>query len=190
MELQRLRAALYDKGLSAKTVKDYSNAIARSQDRMRDNGWTLDDVPAPVLAAYCDTTPHSRSTRNMLRCAPTVYWDVTGREHPPVGAIGIPKVPTFQSRALSPEDASTMARAGAEWGRGGEEVAVLLALYLGLRAFEIAKLRWDEFNDDLTAVTFMGKWDVVATLPVHPLVVRRLEWWRGFTVASPADARL
>jgi hypothetical protein len=52
-------------------------------------------------------------------------------------------------------------------------LAVVIGLYLGLRRFEIAKLRWADFDDGWLRV--VGKGDVEATIPVHPVVTAYLD---------------
>ncbi len=48
-----------------------------------------------------------------------------------------------------------------------------MGLYLALRREEIASARWDRLQDGW--YTVQGKFDVVASLPVHPKLVQQLE---------------
>lgn len=189
MKIDTLRGMLSARGLAQKTIKDYTNTIMRTQDWLRERHYTLDDVPPSIMARHCDTLAATRSTRNMLKCSLKAYWEITGREDPPLGAIRVPRSPRMKSKALSPADARTLAAKAREWELGGEGLACLFGLYMGLRSFEIAKLKWDEFSPDWSTVTFVGKGDFEATLPVHPAIRERMAWWRAFTVDGPDDPR-
>lgn len=189
MQITTLRDMLSARGLAPKTVKDYTNAIVRAQEWMRERHYTLDNVTAVTMSKYCETLPQTRATRNQLKCALKAYWEITGREDAPHGAIRVPRAPRMRSKALAPADAGRMARAAREWDQGPEGLGVLFGLYMGLRSFEIAKLKWSEFDESWETVTFVGKGDFVATLPVHPTIKERMAWWRAFTVDDPSDPR-
>lgn len=53
---------------------------------------------------------------------------------------------------------------------------VMLAYYGGLRAGEIAGLRWADLDSD--AMTIRGKGEVERAVPVHPLLTAELNAWR------------
>lgn len=187
MKITTLRNMLSARGLAPKTVKDYTNAIMRAQDWMRSHDWTLDDVPATTMVKFVDQLPRTRASRNQMRCALKAYWEITGRDDAPLGAIRVPRSPRMKSKALTPVEAKALASHAKEWEAGGEGLAVLFGLYMGLRAFEIAKLRWDEFDDGWDTITFVGKMDFEATLPVHPAIQDRMQWWRQFRRADPTS---
>lgn len=49
---------------------------------------------------------------------------------------------------------------------------------LGMRRSEVASLRWPSFRQDLTEVSFVGKGNKFATLPVPATLQHRLDTWR------------
>ena len=61
-----------------------------------------------------------------------------------------------------------MVKAAKGWHPEG--TAVLLGMYLALRREEIAKARWDRFDEFYTWYTVQGKFDATDTLPVHPVL--------------------
>lgn len=135
---------------------------------MEDHGYQLRTASAVMVAAYVDSRVHSHETRKQVRTALAHYWRLHGRREAPVGAIRVPRRPRMVCRAIEPAQARTLALSALRRGdRKG--LAVLLALYLGLRRFEIAKIRWDAFTAD-GWMSVMGKGDQPAVLPVHPLL--------------------
>jgi integrase/recombinase XerD len=176
--LVELLDRLYALDLGADTVSQYVGTIQRVDGWCRERGWTVDDVPGVVLARFAEALPMSYSSRKLLRSALQAYWQVAGRDDPPTGAIKVPKKPRMTSRALAPDDAARLAKTAYQWDEGPEGLAVLLGLYMGLRRAEIARLRWDNFRADGWC-RVLGKWGVVADLPVHPVIEERLAWWKG-----------
>jgi integrase len=70
----------------------------------------------------------------------------------------------------------------ADGGKRG--LAVVCALYLGLRRFEIARLRWDQF-ERTGWIKLAGKGNKVAVLPVHPELAKVIDRFRAQAEPSP-----
>ncbi len=172
MTVDEFVEGLIGRGYSRKTVVVYATAL-RSAIRSIDP----DTVSASELRAFAEELPRSRSSRALLRSSLRAYWELTGRPDPPVGAVRVPTHPRMRSRALDERAAAKLARHAARRGdRKG--LAVLIALYAGLRRAEIAQLRWDEIGAD-GWVTLIGKGDVSASLPLHPALLRALARYRS-----------
>ena len=159
---------LYSVGLSPKTIRIYTRAV----ERLIAAGVDPDRCTARQVAEYAATLPKSTSTRRQLRSALTHYWESTGRRNGPRLAVRVPPKPRSRCRALSPLAAAAIANTAEGWHPEG--LAALLALYLGLRREEIARARWDRFDRSFEWYRVLGKFDVDATLPVHPLLRREL----------------
>lgn len=160
-------------GYSDRTIELYLTAVRSAQVWATDHGYKLRSLPAHACAELAQTVPNTWSSRRRLRSALGAFWEAQGRRNPPTKAIRVPRKPQMRSRALEVPDAARLdeaARARAD--RKG--LAVLLGLYLGLRRAEIASLRWRDFDSELDWVTVVGKGDVTATLPVHPVVIDAL----------------
>jgi integrase len=69
-------------------------------------------------------------------------------------------------RAIEEDQARDVVKMATGWWPEG--TVVLVGLYLALRRFEIAKMEWSRFSDDLAWYTVTGKYSKTATLPVHP----------------------
>lgn len=155
-------------GLSRKTIVTYLGSLRRA-DRELD----VDTVGAVELRDYADTLPMTRSSRALLRSALLAYWRVVGRLDGPAAAIVVPARARMRCRALDDPRAHALARAAV--GRHDDKgLAVLFALYSGLRRNEIATLRWRQVDAE-GWVTIVGKGDVTRTLPLHPRLAGELE---------------
>lgn len=173
---------LLGRGMSRRTVHVYSNAVERANRWMLAQGTHLDTASATEVRAYAETLPRTRSTLALLRSALRAYWVATGRHRAPIDAVRVPSKPRMVCRALGEDDARRLAAvARARSDRRG--TAVLLGLYSALRRSEIAALRWDQVGEDRIRV--VGKGDVSATVPLHPVVAEALDELRGAHLASP-----
>jgi integrase len=161
-------------GYSTKSARVYATAIDQAARGLAPA--TLDDAAPSVIRAYAETLPKTRGTRALLRSALGAYWRLSERPSPPLGAIRVPTHPRMVCKALSDEDARILARA-ARRRRDRKGLAVLIGLYVGLRRNEIAELRWSNLTDD-GWVRLIGKGDVSAELPLHPIVIDALEGLR------------
>ncbi len=100
-----------------------------------------------MLAQYEELRPKTHASRNLTRVALRHYWEIFKRKDPPLWVIRIPRKPRMVCRALTDEEAGRLAAvARADGTKKG--LAVLLAMYQGLRREEIAKVRWDDITDD------------------------------------------
>jgi hypothetical protein len=168
----QVREALMARGLSARSATLYQRELWRIERWCEANGWTLKNVPASALTAYLETRPPTWATRKLIRHSLAHYWALAGRRNPPLWALPIPRKPRMRCRALEPDEARRLAKvARARGDRLG--LAVLLALYLGLRREEIAQLRWADFLADGWLRVF-GKGGTTAQLPLHPAVLNAL----------------
>ena len=176
-----MRAATYaefllGQGKTAKTLRDYQREVDLALLWFDARGLDL-RVPVPSdLVAYAETRPNTPAVRAHLRSALRHYWnwqDVTGWPD----AIGVPIAGRMVCKALEPVDASALVKTAIGWWREG--TAVLAGVYLALRNEEIASMRWDGFDSDLSWYTFIGKGNRTRTLPVHPVMVDELSQHRN-----------
>ncbi len=171
-ELTRLKEQLWAQGLAPHTSTLYMRTLARADRWCAEQGWALDDVPGGVLREYAETIPRSYSSRRLLRSALRHYWSINARAEVPLWAVRVPRRPRMVCRALEePKAAALEVTARGRDDRKG--LAVLLGLYLGLRRFEIAGLRWEQFDAE-GWMTLVGKGDISARLPVHPVLTAEL----------------
>jgi integrase/recombinase XerD len=185
---QWLRNSLIMRGYAPNTVTEYFYAIVRADTWMSQRHERLDTCSAQAVRRYVEEdVPNTWSSRKLVRSALMAYWELVERDDAPIDAIRIPPKPRFACRALEPHDAQRLAQVACEWASGGEGLAVMFGLYAALRRFEIAKLQWGDING--TQLHVMGKGDVSASIPLHPKIRQKLEWWQGFAVADPTDCR-
>ena len=171
-----LRTRLVGRQLNRKTAVTYANALLRLQRWCARAGTSIETVSAAELEVYASLLPPGRSYRQLLRSALVHYFAAIRRQDPPTWAIRVPRKPRMLCRALDGDDALRLASAAIERDdRMG--LAVVIGLYLGLRRFEIAKLRWADFSEGWLRLG--GKGDVEANLPVHPVVQRYLQRQRN-----------
>lgn len=156
-------------GLGTRTIEQYLSAIRYAERWCCDNGYALRTLPATGLLELAETLPFTWSSRRRMRSALKAYWEATGRKNAPTKAIRVPRKPYMRSRALEIPVAAELEKAARARGdRKG--LVVLLGLYLGLRRLELAQLRWRDFDAELEWVTVAGKGDIIADLPIHPVL--------------------
>jgi len=167
-----LVARLRARHLAPKTSYNYARQLGHLAHWCIEHGATIDTVSGGLLEEYSNELPRSRSTRGSLRSALTHYFAMTLHPEPSLWAVRVPKARRMVCRALEDDDARILeASALARNDRKG--LAVIIGLYLGLRRFEIAKLRWADFSDGWLHI--VGKGDVEASIPVHQVVVDYLD---------------
>src|SRR5690606_6871404 len=72
-----------------------------------------------------------------------------------------------------------------------EGTATLIGLYTGLRRSEIAAMRWDRFNHDLSEYRVLGKGLATRTVPIVPSLASILRPVRGgYVWVFPGERRL
>lgn len=160
-------------GFSDRTIEIYLGHLRRVELWCKNHGYRVRTLTALQTRELALSTPNNWSARRRLRSTLLAYWNVIGRRNAPVKAVPVPSKPQMRSKAMIEADANVLAMAAR--ARGDlKGLAVLLGLYLALRRMEIASLRWDDFEDDFAWVTLVGKGDVSASLPVHPLLADAL----------------
>jgi len=168
-------SALLALGLAPRTATLYALAIGAAQRWCDAEGLDLETLPAARVVEYADTKPLTHSSRLLVRCALRYYWELVGRDHPPLRAIRVPPEPEPMCKAQETDDARILAKAARARGdRPG--FAVLLGMYAGLRRAEIAGTRWDWFHaPDSTFPTGLliptGKGSKQRRIPLHPAIV-------------------
>jgi integrase len=167
------RRHLYERGLGRRTVDVYARLIVRAEAWCEEHGADLATAEPELVQEWVEAeVPRSTSSRRQARSALDHYWCMTERPAPPLWAIRVPKTPLYVCRALDEGDATTLARAARARGdRRG--LAVLLGLYVALRASEIAAVRWGDVGGGWLKV--IGKGDQPAELPLHPIVIEALD---------------
>lgn len=170
---RRGRVAIYRQGLlerelAARTVDQYKREISNAEWWCEQEGYSLRNVPAAVLAEYVDLRPKTHGVRVLMRASFSAYWQIFERKNPPLWVLRVPRKPRMICRALTDDEARKLAELSK--ARGDKQgLAVLLGMYQGFRRAEIAAVRWDDFTDD-GWIRVMGKGDLPAKLPVHPVV--------------------
>lgn len=158
---------LEQRGLARRTIEQYCNDIKHTEWWCEQQGYTLRNVPAIVLAQYVETRPKSYATRLRMRASAKAYWEIFKRKNPPLWVLKTPRKPKRVCRALSESDAARLATVARERAdKAG--LAVLLGLYQGLRREEISAVAWHDFNDGWLSV--LGKGEQPAKIPLHPVV--------------------
>lgn len=164
-----LLAGLEAEGLAPRTVSSYVRVLVAAEAWCEERCVDLRTAaPADVRAWAEAMVPFTTSSRRMARNALGHYWRIHRRSDPPLYAVRVPRKARAVCRALEIDEASRMAKA-ARARMDAPGLAALLALYLALRRFEIAKLRWDDFEAD-GWLRIVGKRDQSAMLPVHPVI--------------------
>lgn len=185
--MEGYRDHLYGLGMSEKTARTYCRKLEQAVAWCRDNGTALYTITPTELVAMVTLWPNTASSRRQVRSTLQHYWQMVGRPDPPVAAIRVPPEPRGRCTAVSPEDARALVKTSLGWQPQG--TAVLLGLYLALRASEIAAVQWSRFTAD-GWYRVQGKGAVTADLPVHPILADELAQLRRFgDWVFPGDRR-
>lgn len=155
-------------GLSERTIKVYVGKVKQARDWCRKHSISLRDITPSQLRELAAGFPNTHSTLRQLRSALGHYFEMTGRDTPPLKAIRVPKKPNYRNRALSVEDARALAKTARFWLPEG--LAVGFGLYMALRVHEIATVRWSRFDENMEWYRVTGKGDETYELPVHPIL--------------------
>jgi integrase len=168
MDVTTFGDALRGRGLADSTVSEYVKLIRRLAQHARDIGVSLPDLSALDIRAWVDTLPPGWASRKQARMAVHHYYRLGGRTDEPWEAIKVPQQPRPRYRGLEPADAHTLRDAALMVG-GNRGLAVLVGLYTGGRASEIAGLRWDGVDRGAGIIrwwrTKTQEWHEV---PLHP----------------------
>ncbi len=164
-------------GKSPRTAYIYTKLIGRSERFLEERGKSLADCDPVDVALLAETVRKSHSSRGQLRAALGAAWELLGRQDGPIRAVRVPPKPRGRCRALEADVAALLERAA--WDRNDDPgLAVLIGLYAALRRSEIARLRWEDLECDPrgrpTWLHVMGKGDLAADVPVHPVLADAL----------------
>lgn len=159
------REYLIGRGMSDNTVRAYVSHVERALKWCATNNVDLCNMRPSQMRDLADQFKRSSAVRGQLRAALKHYWDLMDTTGP-ARAIDVPTPPRGQWRGLEdPWVVKLLAYARDDWPRGG---VVYVGVYLGIRRTEIASLRWDAFDHDLTQCRIIGKGSRTRILPVHP----------------------
>lgn len=176
-------------GLSPSTVRMYRALMRRAAAWAHESGVDLRDPSASDLMKLREQFVESASTLRQLRCALQHYWAWKGVQGGPAKALRVPKKPTPDYRGLDFDDAQRLAEVSLGWHPEG--TATLIGLYTGLRRSEIAAMRWDRFNHDLSEYRVLGKGLATRTVPIVPSLASILRPVRGgYVWVFPGERRL
>lgn len=163
---------IYALGLAERTIRVYYRAAQRWIVWAIGEGIDPGVPNAQKLAEYAQGIPQTATSRRQHRVALRHWFDSQGVDSSAVKAIRVPPKKRGVSRALEPDEAARLAKAAAGWHEPG--TAVLFGLYLGLRRDEISRARWDRISSCGEWYTVLGKRDVEAELPIHPVLQDQL----------------
>jgi integrase/recombinase XerD len=99
----------------------------------------------------------------------------------PMARMRRPHAPQGKPRPLTPQQVDLLLTASAENGNANVGAWMTLALYAGLRAHEIAKIRGEDVTED--SIHVLGKGGTTAEIPTHPAIWAlalerpRQGWW-------------
>lgn len=142
---------LYGRGYSERTVGEYRKWIRRMMVAAAERGHTLETLPPAAIREWADTLPYTWATRKQARAALRHWCRWTGRGDEPWFAIRQPRKPRPQPRPHEANEAKLFHDAAIMIG-GRFGLAVLLLLYTGARASEVAELGWDGIATNGTTV--------------------------------------
>lgn len=164
--LATMRGGLKRLELSPHTIRLYTSEISIALRWGSRHGFDLVTIHPDDFERYVKTRPRSHPTKRAMRTAFKHFWSITGRADPPLWLIRVPRKPRMQSRAFGdPEAARITERALTVGGKPG--AAAALALFNAMRREEIATARRDGVDDE-GWISFIGKGNKPATLPLHP----------------------
>ena len=164
---------LRHQGLAPKTITIYLGQINRFVVLANQHGIDPVSATATEIVFLVAQYPNTTAARRQLHTTMKHFWEYHERPNPPLKAIRVPRSPRGKFNGLEHEQAEMIANTAKGWHPQG--TAVLCGLYLALRREEIAQLRWDRFDRDLSWYTVHGKGNVYADLPVHPVLAGQLE---------------
>ena len=163
-------------GLAPGTIQNYRFRLVQAFTAANELGLDLNEPSAVALAQIRGCFVESNTTLRQVRNALGHYYDMRGVVAP-LKALRVPRKPTYHWRGLETPDAMALAREATKWDPEG--LAVLVALYMGLRREEIATMRWDRFSPDLATYTVFGKGSSQDTVPVADALKPFLESHRS-----------
>lgn len=164
---------LVGEGLAPSTIRNYLGKLDYAQGWCQRRGLTLAHLSVFETAELADSLPYAYSSRAHLRNTLGRYWNLVDRPDPPTGAVRVPPKPQGECRAVTRDEARLLAKAALDWYPEG--LAVLIGMYLALRASEIAAWRWDRYDAARAQYRKVGKRGKMKWLPVHPVLADQLD---------------
>lgn len=165
---------LIGEGLEVKTRSRYFRWVEDADKWCRQLGVNLDMATASVIAKWAEErVVNSHSSRGQAAAALKHYWLMVDHPHPPLRAICVPPAPEMVCRARTDDEIARLVQVASGWWPEG--TVVIAGLTLALRRFEIAKMEWSRFSDDMAWYKVTGKYSKTATLPVHQRLADELE---------------
>lgn len=159
----------YAQSLSARTVTERSNVVTRCA---HETGTGPEFLQPQQIAQWLANDAWSARTRVTYFQALSAWFTwMTTMEHRsdnPMERVGKPKQPRTMPRPIT--DANLRRLLGIVMRRRTRAM-ILLAALQGLRAHEIAKVKAEDFDLVDRTLTVKGKGGVVATMPLHHMVV-------------------
>lgn len=181
MDIYAFTEALYAAGYSDRTVSEYRKWIRRLAAWARDHGLDVATLDAGHLRQWADTLPRSWATCKQAHAAARHYYRMVGRLDEPWHAIRVPRKPRPKYRGIEQEAAGQLRDAALMVG-GRPGTAVLLLLYTGARAAEVAAMRWDGVDGGVVR-WWRSKTSEWHEVPLHPVLERALDAFREATGA-------
>ncbi len=169
--IRRARESMRRAGVNPTSTRQYCRYLAAAERWCSQRDLDLATIEGEALEQLAETVPRSTSSRRALRSALRHYFHALGRSEPPLWAVRVPKKRRMIARPLEPDELRRLLAVVREDG-GRRGFAVMLGLFLGLRRFEIATVRFRDFEGGW--LELIGKGDLPARLPVHPEVTRNL----------------
>lgn len=159
----------YAQSLSVRTVTERASAVKRCAQQ---TGTAPEFLQPQQIAEWLANDEWSARTRVTYYLALSAWfrWLATMGHRPvnPMERVGKPRQPRTVPRPIT--DANLRRLLGVLMRRRTRAM-ILLAALQGLRAHEIAKVKAEDFDLVDRTLTVKGKGGVVATLPLHHLVV-------------------
>lgn len=146
MNIAEFQDLLYGRGLAERTVREYRLWVRRASRYAADQGYTLEALPGHLLRQWADRLPHTWATRKQARSALRHYYRAVGRaDEQPWEAIRQPAKPKPRPQPHEVDEARLL-RDAAVLAGGRAGLCVLLLLYTGARANEVAAMRWEQVD--------------------------------------------
>jgi len=174
-------------GRAAWTLQKHRQELRRYGAWLEAEGLDWQAVDAAAVKRYARTRAHlSASARGATFCTLRVFfrWAVANGyvATSPAAGLATPARPKPQPRALTRAHVrQLLAYVGSQEGLRARRDATLIltALYTGLRAAELARLRWSDIDLDASLITvWISKWHHGRVIPVHPQLLDILAAWQ------------
>jgi integrase len=183
-------------GRAARTLGGHLHELRRYGRWLMEQDRTWRDVIEDDLVAYIRTRAHlGPSSRRAATTSLRRFYAWTVRRHlitvSPAAGLDTPARPQPTPNVLTKAQVrAIVAYLAAQEGERArrDECLVLLGIYTGQRASELANLRWSEVDLDAGTITIsLSKMNHGRVLAIHPDVIALLRRWRVVTCPREAD---